>query len=190
MSRRISRSRSTKTTSQFSVNFLNSYEYSRTCLPLIQLDSTLQRVLNFLNIIWFKGLVISDNISERDPLVIIKKLWVHLYHVKKTQTVLNLEQSAVNIDHYLEKMLKALIKFAFALIMVSDILYYKTYFFSLVIALLYSFLDTLWGPCERKNILQESTEGAELFTVTKLCGDRLQCRFPPYWDTKLYCACK
>jgi hypothetical protein len=27
--------------------------------------------------------------------------------------------------------------------MVSDILYYKTYFFSLVIALLYSFLDSL-----------------------------------------------
>ncbi len=34
---------------------------------------------------------------------------------------------------------EALIKFAFALIMVSDILYYKAYFFSLVIALLYSF---------------------------------------------------
>ncbi len=141
----------------------------------------MQRVFNFLNILWFKGLKTSDNISERDPLAIIKQLWNPLSHVHKTQTVLNMEQSAVKIDHHGLALI-----FAFALIMVSDILYYKAYFFSLVIALLYSFLDMLWGPCAVQNYVDD--ENGYYTSIVQLCGDRTTCRVD--FIINEYCACK
>ncbi len=147
----------------------------------------MQRAFNFLNILWFKGLKVSDNISERDLLAIIKQLCNPLSHVHKTQTVLNMEQSAVKIDHYLLALI-----FAFALIMVFDILYYKAYFFALVIAILYSFLDSLWGSCAvQKTIEGEDEDGPYYYTsIVQLCGDRTTCRDDPAGEINAYCACK